>query len=160
LLSEEQKVSTRSLRARRHIKCDKCGTLGYYTEICPNNCFIEDENEELTEIEQLLCKPQKKGYDDFYYEDKAQEGQGFLWGANTTYTHEAMKPEPEKIHRGNIKANLNPLRVNMQREKDTLEALDERLPAYAYNTQAEDGYHRDLSEVTLHKVRGGECVSE
>lgn len=153
LLNEEQKISTRSLRARRNIKCEKCGTLGYFTEICPNNCFNskEDEESSLTELEQMLKKPQRSDYDEDY-EEKAQEGQGFLWGPNTTYAHEAMAPEREKIHRGNLKANLNPLKVNMRREKDTLRGLDEGIPSYAYNSAAEDGYHRDLSEVTLHKV--------
>ena len=153
LLSEEQRISTRALRARRNIKCEKCGTLGYFTEICPNNCTLDDDDDSLNEVEKKLCKPQLNGYNDYEYEQKAEECEGFLWGTNTTYAHEALKPEREKIHRGNMKANLNPLRHNANVEKETLQQLDEGLPGYAYNSLAEDGYHRDLSEMTLHKVR-------
>ena len=113
---------------------------------------MEDERTSLEDVEKLLCKPQQKGYDDFYYEEKAEGGEGYLWGPNTTYAFDSMKPEREKIHRGNTKANLNPLKSKMKREKATLQSLDEGLPDYAFHTRAEDGYHRDLSELSLHNV--------
>lgn len=154
LLSDEQKISTRALRSRRNIKCEKCGTLGYFIEICPNNCFNEDgSDDELSVMEQVMYRPSNTAREDeAQYQAQAKTGEGFLWGTNTTYTHDAMKPEREKIHRGNAKANLNPLRSNMRREQAALRRLDEGLPTYAFHSKGEDGYHRDVAEVTLHKV--------
>eukprot|EP00981_Chlorochromonas_danica_P013136 scaffold5903_cov165-Ochromonas_danica.AAC.11 len=37
-LNEEQKLVLRAARSRRGIRCDICGTVGYFRENCPNGC--------------------------------------------------------------------------------------------------------------------------
>lgn len=38
-LSDTEKLKLRSVRAKKGIMCDVCGTVGYYSENCPNDCF-------------------------------------------------------------------------------------------------------------------------
>jgi hypothetical protein len=76
-------------------------------------------------------------------------GDGFLF-----YTERVEDVPPKaKIHRGNKKANLDPLKDQMRSEKTRLRGEDVQLSDYVYYRDAPEGYARDMSELNLHQVR-------
>ena len=146
ILTEEQKILTRSLRAKKGIKCEECGNIGYYTEICPNNCFKTKEEPEI--VYQGLSRFEEDSADAVM---PTSTGEGFFWHQDEDDGNEKLEGKP-KIHRGNKKADLRPLKDYMRGEVQRLRVEDSQLSDYAYFRDAPEGYARDLSELTLHQV--------
>lgn len=146
LLTDEQKVLTRSLRSKKGIKCEVCGNVGYYSEICPNNCYKPPE----VAYETVVGLARFDDDDDDQKSEKNVSGGGDGYIFYTDRREEL--PQKTKIHRGNKKADLNPLKDQMRTEKIRLRGEDSQLSDYVYYRDAPEGYARDMSELNLHQV--------
>lgn len=147
LLTDEQKIITRSIRAKKGIKCNKCGCVGYFIEICPNNCYEPPQKEEEV-IESGLAR--FASADDDSVVSKEPEGEGFFW----TFDNNNDNQDIEKPKRSyyNSKANLSNLREQMKVEKEKLKASDKQLNEYEFHRNSIEGYSQNLSELSLHQT--------
>jgi hypothetical protein len=134
---------TRSLRAKKGIKCDHCGCVGYFIEICPNGCHQPPPLEEASRV-----GLERFGSDDEEVELKESTGEGFYWSCADTNS-ELEKPKRSYYP---TKADLSSLRQLSLDEKERLQESDAKLTDYEFHRSAQEGYAQNLSELSLHQA--------
>jgi hypothetical protein len=144
LLTEEQRMVTRSMRAKKGIKCDHCGCVGYFIEICPNECYEPPPPEEVSHHGLARFGSD----DDEDTEPKEPTGEGFYW-TNTDTHSEIEKPKRSYYP---TKADLSSLRQLSLDEKKRLQESDAKLTDYEFHRSAQEGYAQNLSELSLHQA--------
>lgn len=180
-LSDVEKSSLRSVRARRGIKCHVCGLLGVFRENCPRGCTSpfstpensdsDDDRDKKKTLHAVDKKPKmvlKKVTKDNYDSDKSDEevevlmedegpGLGVLWGnlgVEDQYRKELGVPDlpKKKKEAGAHHDELEFIKLYKNRERKRLSKSDARANSFDFFTIAEEGYSRNLSEMTLHQI--------
>lgn len=173
-LSEKDKTTLRSVRAKRGIKCKICGMLGVYRENCLNGCLSpyntppssESEGEKEFEAKKAARAQKKLNFE--LTGDEEAPGLGVMWGnvgAGETKEEknarrrqarlrkigkESGEEESEAEH-GHRELLVN-LRSDTIAEQKRLQSADKNTKSFNFFTVAEEGYTRDMGELTLHQV--------
>jgi hypothetical protein len=134
-LSEEDRLRLRAVRAKAGIKCSICGAVGYYRETCPKKCTVGDT---LFKDEHPLTIA--AGKEDSQTTSSGTKDVALLWGD--------LQVADEKTD-----VSLTNLRDRMNAENAYLKLSDKPLQNYQFFVQSEDGYNRNVAELTLHQVR-------
>jgi hypothetical protein len=158
-LSTEQKAVVRSSRARMGIKCDICGSIGYYRENCPNQCVSPPS----TPGSLNSTPPSSPG--------EQIPGLGVLW--NNSFENDAaafdeqlsiiseqqqssktsQRPRRErKIGLSNVKVDMNTVRPAATEAMAQLKNSDKGIGSFEFLTTAAEGYSRSYPELALHQV--------
>lgn len=99
--------------------------MGYYRETCPNKCTIGDK---LFQDERPDTPPTPP----------PPPSVGIHWG-------DTCAEDPKKETLGNL--------FNLKNEEQVyLKGKDQELMRYEYFDKAQDGYNRNIAEMTLHQV--------
>ena len=136
-LPKDEQVRLRAVRAKRGIKCDRCGSRGYYRENCPNKCMErpptpDSDDDSDTPPSSPEDRDADKGKD-------PGKGLGVLWG-NLGFGD------------GTEKTSLLGLRHQSNKEGKRFDKSDKSVHSFNFLQQAEQGYNRDLAELTLHQL--------
>ena len=124
-LGEVERVQLQAQRSKAGIKCNICGSMGYYRETCPNKCSVGD----------VLFKDERP---DTPPTPPPLPSVGIHWG-------EASKKDSKQETLANI--------FNLKNEEQVyLKGKDQELMRYEYFVKAQDGYNRNIAEMTLHQV--------
>lgn len=171
-MSDSEKELVRSQRARRGVRCEICGTVGYYRETCINNCHEETETPDSLGLTpppspSNTIKPNspapQMGVTAGMGAGEKDVGLGILWGSmgfqgvplealgEKSKGHKSTGQEKKKKH-VKRKADLAPMRGESQERLTDLRISDKSVHPYEYFTRAEEGYNRTLPELTLHQV--------
>lgn len=223
-LSDLEKSSLRSVRARRGIKCSVCGMLGVFRENCPKGCvspFSTPDNSDsssdgddaakkkkrsqeakmVTQVKIAMNNKNKKivthdhDSDDDSDDHNKQKGQqqqttiaveeqsdsahpapiglGVLWGdlgvedkyrtevglperssevSNASNIENSKKKKKDSASTGAHHEEIEYLRLYKNREQKRLARSDAKAHSFDFFTVAEEGYSRNLSEMTLHQI--------
>ena len=143
-LSAQEKMLLRAKRARMGIKCPICGQPGYFRETCVNACQSPPGTHSPTH------SPTHSGTPDSTETPpptppKEPLGLGVLWNMPDEVGEEEEIDTKTKV-------NLDLLRPAMNEEKIRLRASDEPVGIYEFFTAADEGYSRNLPELTLHQT--------
>lgn len=166
-LSPSEQELVRSQRARRGIRCEVCGTVGYYREMCPNGCIAEGlETPDSLNLTPPPSPPSSRTGRQPSPSLSARQpvGLGVLWG-DTGFSGVGLSAlgvdkdnRPTETH-GNKKPTLakRPADFSSMRHDSTerlaeLQATDRPLHSFEFFTRAEEGYSRSLPELTLHQI--------
>ncbi len=128
LLSTTDQVRLRAVRAKRGIKCNLCGNIGYYRENCPNRCAYRPDSPD-----SIDTTPPTSPRDE-------PAKTGVMWG-DLGFGKESVD-----------KADLGKLRQQKDLEQQYLRKQDESIPSHEFLTYAERTYARTNAELTLHQV--------
>ena len=167
----EQEV-VRARRGRRGIRCDGCGKIGVYREMCPNGC----KNDAGTPDSQDFTPPPSPGKNVAGSPPKSPTvsstgmgagekdvGLGILWGPMgfedvplealgeriPGRKHKKEEDKPKHVKR---KADLSHCREESQDVLAELTIADRQIKAHEFYTKAKEGYSRSLPELTLHQI--------
>jgi hypothetical protein len=138
-LSSEEKVQLRASRARMGIKCDKCGTVGYFIENCINGCNVKVEINSSSESH-LFCEPTAS---------MSKSPVGVFWGSNIN-SHLDLHHHTGVSN--NIKVDINTVKKLTSIELQKLKETDSNLEMFQYFTEADEGYYKTYPQLTLHQV--------
>ena len=134
-LPKDEQIRLRAVRAKRGIKCSRCGSRGYYRENCPNKCMERPPTPDSDEdSESPPSSPE--GQDESKDPGK---GLGVLWG-NLGFGDDAEK------------TSLLGLRYQSKKEGKRFDKTDKSVHSFNFLQHAEQGYNRDLAELTLHQL--------
>lgn len=134
-LSPEEQASLRVQRAKAGIKCNICGGVGYYRETCPKKCTVAD----------ILFKDEPPDPDDDNVGAIGTPNIGAFWGTDKVGQSERTQEVP-------VDSNISRLRERMHLENAHLKEADGPLQRYQFFVQSQDGYNRNIGELTLHQV--------
>lgn len=137
LMGDVQQKSLRANRAKMGIKCSDCGTIGFYREMCPNNC---------------INRPRTPDSDDTPPPSPAKKSVclGILW--NLPKNNKTIELEGDDDAAAGGKFNIAKLRADSLSEVDRLRVADKDVGRTEFFRRAQEGYHRNLPELTLHQV--------
>jgi hypothetical protein len=141
LYSEEEKTQIISQRARRGVRCHICGKMGFYREICPNNCVSPPPTPDSMASTPPATPP------------PTPPGLGILWGS-LGFDPADNKDDIDEKKRSwvPLKADLSKCRVESVERKEQLRETDFALGGFEFFARADEGYNRTLPELTLHQV--------
>jgi len=172
-LTPEQQEVVRSQRARRGIRCEVCGAVGYYTETCAKGCKFDVPTPDSLDLTPPPS-PKRSGSPDAQQQKEQQQqrvpgtgagerdvGLGILWGslgfdASSSTAAGAgggKKGREEKKPAHVVKrADLGGMRDESQDRLSELKMSDSGVHSFEFFTRAEEGYNRSLPELTLHQI--------
>lgn len=132
-LSEQQKMLLRAKRSKMGIKCPICGQPGYFRETCVNKCETPPGTPDSSDTPPPTPPNEPIGL-------------GVLWNMP-----DEVGDDEEQIDTI-TKVNLDLLRPVMNEEKSRLRISDQPVGTYEFYTTADEGYSRNLPELTLHQT--------
>ncbi len=160
----EEREVLRAQRARRGMVCDVCNNVGYFREICPNDCKNKYSTPPPTpdsDEEREARRRKRRGLPSKEEEENQANTQtvGSLWTQEFTYENtveeiEALEKEEEdkRVKKSKGVKNIDIVaRRLMYREKDRLEEADKEVERHEFFTEGKEGYNRSLPELTLHQ---------
>jgi hypothetical protein len=163
-LAPEQQEVVRSQRARRGIRCEVCGAVGYYTETCAKGCTFDVPTPDSLDLTPPPS-PKRPGSPDGKQQKEQQRvpgtgagerdvGLGILWGslgfdASSSVTAQSGEKKPAQVAK---RADLGGMREESQDRLSELKMSDSHVHSFEFFTRAEEGYNRSLPELTLHQI--------
>lgn len=137
-LGPAEQAALRVQRAKAGIKCNICGAIGYYRETCPKKCTVAD----------ILFKDEPPDDDDDVSVETQEPARiGVFWSQD-----KLVSAEQSALQELPVESDLGRLRERMYVEQAHLRAADQPLRRYQFFVSAEDGYNRNIGELTLHQV--------
>lgn len=139
-LDDEKKLVLRAARSKRGIRCDICGTVGYFRENCPNGCTSPPKTPD-----SLASTPPVSARK----EEPPSPAVGVFWGTESG----AVKAGVQKsFYQAKQKVDVNIVRPQAMETLSTLRSNDQSLGSFAFFTRADNAYATDYAELTLHQV--------
>lgn len=135
LLPEDKQITIRASRAKRGVKCDICGKIGFYREMCPNKCISPPGTPDSWASTPPGTPP------------KSPVGLGVLWGAPAL-----EKPSSSGRYDYKKKVDVNTVRPQAQKEEKRLREQDDKIGTFEFFAVSEEGYADSYSQMSLHQV--------
>ncbi|RYH15594.1 hypothetical protein EON65_31535 [archaeon] len=139
-LSEEEQIKVRAARSRRGVKCDICGSAGYYRENCPNSC----QSPPRTPDSLATTPPDSPRVD--------QSPKALFWGSSSSVKSTENQTQHKKALQLKKPVSTDDVRPQAMMNLSTLKQSDEQLGSFGFYKKAGNAYATDYAQLTLHQV--------